>query len=92
MPSQECKLTQPHHTLKQKNTTYCVFIRLSHHIWKYANKWNCNILITKLYISGLKTLEEPELTNLIEKMRKKKYIVVDKESVSYRPPISNQLP
>ena len=35
-----------------------------------------------------KTLEEPELMSIIEDLRKRKYIVVDKENVSYKPPIS----
>ena len=35
-----------------------------------------------------KTLEEAELMNIIEKMKKQKLIAVEKENVSYRPPIS----
>ncbi len=36
----------------------------------------------------MKTLEEAELKSLIEMLKKRKCIVIEKESVSYRPPIS----
>lgn len=36
----------------------------------------------------MKKLEESELTEIIEKMKNQKMIIIEKENVSYRPPIS----
>ena len=36
----------------------------------------------------MKTLEEAELMNLIEELRKQKYVIIEAQNVSYQPPIS----